>query len=395
MKNRKINVIGVGYIGSVISLYLAKRDYEVTGIDKLDDLLDKKEWFNRYTDIENKIEENVLGQIEVSTQYEDVKTGVSVVCVDTPSGHESADLTNVKSALTDLAKQIEPDHTIILRSTLPPRTSKDTLIPLIEEESGLEYDEEFNFCYAPEFIRGGTGLEDLENPSKTVMSGNNEAIEVFKQIFPVSENSYETSMEVAEAVKCFDNVFHGLKISLANESGRLGRELGFNPNKVMEIISSDERLNASAMYLEPGNSYGGPCLEKDIKILESEAKSSNTDTPVLSSINESNEEHNSWLVEQVEKKNPETVGLIGATYKKDFNSLVNSPCLEMASQLEERGFKVIVYEPEVDIDGFIQDDMNSIRSETDIWIIFNLTDEVKRAKNDFKGDIIDLSDFSF
>jgi len=395
MENRKVNVIGVGYIGSVISLHLAKRDYEVTGIDKLEDILDKEEWFDRYTDIESKIEEKHLNQIEVSTQYEELKPGVSVVCVDTPSGQKSADLTNVKSALSDLAEQIEHSHTIILRSTLPPRTGKDTLIPLIEEKSGLKYGEGFNFCYAPEFIRGGTGLEDLENPSKTVMSGNKRAIEVFKQIFPVSENSYRTSMEVAEAVKCFDNVFHGLKISLANESGRLGRELGFNPNKVMEIISSDERLNASAMYLEPGNSYGGPCLEKDIKILESEAKSSNTETPVLSSINESNEKHNSWLVERVEKKDPETVGLIGATYKKDFNSLVNSPCLKMASQLEEKEFNVVIYDPEVNIEGFNQADIEAINSETDIWIIFNLTDEVKRAKNDFEGDIIDLSDFSF
>lgn len=392
MSEKKINVVCVGYIGSVISVFLAQRGFEVTGIDKQEEVLNKTEWFNRYNDI--GADEEELANIETSTNYEDLDGEISVLCVDTPVEEVSVDLTNIKSALRSLAENMESGHTIIIRSTLPPGRTRKELIPLIEEESGLEYKKGFNLSYAPEFVRGGKGLVDIENPSKVVVSGNKEAKQVFKKIFPKTNNFYETSIETAEAVKCFDNVFHGLKISLANESGRLGEEIGFDSNKVMDILASDQLLNISDMYMDPGAPYGGPCLSKDIGILDREAEKNNTEIPLISSINRSNSEHGQWIVNKIGDKDPSSIGLIGAAYKKDFNSKVNSPCLDIAAELEERGYSVKIHDPEVSINRFEQSEIDELKN-ADICVIFNQIDEVGKFKSEFGGDIIDLSYFEF
>ncbi len=394
MEYQKINVIGVGYVGSIISLHLAQEGYEIIGVDKNEKVLSKEEWFSRYNDIDSHKEKKFLEKIKTTTDYQDLEGEVSILCVNTPVGEESADLSNIKDALEDLAGKIEKGHTIIIRSTLPPGATKSELIPLIQEKSGLEYGEGFHFCYAPEFVRGGTGLKDLKNPSKTVISGDKRGKEIFKQILPTLENTHETTIETAEATKCFDNAFHGLKISLANETGRMGREIGFNPNKVMEIISSDYKLNISDTYMSPGNAYGGPCLEKDIEILNNQARNSGTKTPVLSSINESNTYHNSWLVDKIKEIDPETVGLIGATFKDGFNSSKNSPCLDLASKLKKEGYNTLVYDSQIEIEGFKQTDLSEI-AEADIWIIFNEKDSISELREDFSGNIIDLSNFEF
>lgn len=393
MADKTVNIIGTGYIGSLIALHLADKGYRVMAVDKDEEVLEKERWFNRYDDIGAEATSRRLEKIETTTSYDDIQGSTSIVCVNTPPGDESADISNVKASIRELGSKAGPEHRIILRSTIPPGTCRSELLPLLEE-SGLELGKNLHFCYSPEFIRGGTGLKELRDPSKMVLAGDEKGIESFKQLFPLTENLYHTGFEEAEAVKYFDNAFHGLKISLANECGRLGEELGFEPSKVMEIISSDYRLNISDVYMTPGASYGGPCLEKDIEILQDEAKGSDTETPVISSINQSNEEHNSWLVEKINDREPGSVALIGATYKEGFNSLTNSPSLKLAESLDRNDHQIMIYEPEVDIEEFRQVDAGEL-NEADIWIVFNKTEDIENLKEKFDGDIIDLQDFSF
>lgn len=395
MSSRRITVIGLGYLGSVTAVHLADAGYRVTGIDTDEAVRDAGDWLRRYNDIAAELADAHLDLIDTSTDYDDITGDVSIVGVNTPAGERAADLSNIKDALRRLARRIDPGHTIILRSTLPPGACVDELIPLVESESGLRYGEDLHFCYAPEFMRGGAGLEDIREPSKTVISGDETGMAVFREVFPVSDNVHETSIATAEAVKCFDNVFHGLKISFANESGRLGRELGFDPVTVMDVITSDEKLNISDMYLSPGHAYGGPCLSKDITILQRAAASAGVETPILSAVNESNSQHAAWVVDMVASRAPDTVGLVGATYKEGFNSLANSPCLDVAARLESRGHDVLIHDPHVEVDGFPQADMATLADETELWVVFNAVDSLDRLREDYDGDVIDLSAFSF
>lgn len=394
MNTKNINVVGVGYIGSVISVHLAGNGYEVLGIDKNEEVINKESWFSRYNDIDSCLNQEILDRIETTTSYSEIYSEVTIVCVNTPAGDNSANLSNLKNAVSDLGDNLVSGHTVILRSTVPPKTTDEVIIPLLEERSGLKYEEDFHLCYAPEFIRGGTGIEDFTNPSKTVISGDEEGKKIFRKIFPISANLHETSIATAEAIKYFDNVFHGLKISLANECGRIGQEIGIKPAKVMEVISSDDHLNASDMYMDPGKAFGGPCLYKDIKIIDDEAEIHNTNAPVISSINESNREHNLWIIEKIEERNPRSVGIIGAKYKEKFNSTDRSPSLTVASQLQNKISEVLVYDPDLELEEFNQADRKRIK-KADLWVIFNSVNNIEEMKSEFQGDIVDLANFSF
>jgi GDP-mannose 6-dehydrogenase len=162
----------------------------------------------------------------------------------------------------------------------------------------------------------------------------------------------------------------------------------------MDVISSDYKLNMSDMYMTPGKSFGGPCLTKDIQVLENEAEKNNTETPVISSINESNDQHNSWIVQKILDKKPDSVGIIGATYKEGFNSVVNSPALTVANDLRDRVGEVMIHDPKIEIEEFQQVGKQKV-IETDILIIFNQIDNLEELKTGFNGDIVDLTDFSF
>lgn len=388
-----VNVIGTGYIGSLVALQAADTGHEVLCVDKNEMVLDTEHWFSRYNDLDRESNTKRLEKIESTTDCSNVEGKTSIVCVNTPEQNNEADLSNLKAALRDLSSNIEEGHHIILRSTVPPSTSESELIPLIEDLSGLNRGEDFKFCYSPEFIRGGSGLQELKEPSKVVVAGDTEAIESYNSIFPEVENSYRTDIRSAEAVKYFDNVFHGLKVSIANECGRLGSELGFDPSKVMEIISSDTLLNISDVYMNPGAPFGGPCLEKDIQALDGESRKARPRTPVLSSINQSNMEHLSWIVQKIEQAEASSVGLIGATYKPGFDSTVKSPCLRGANLLEPQFEDVLIYDPLVNIEDHKQVGADKIE-EADILVVFNKVDGFSEIRESYTGKIIDVASFS-
>ncbi len=387
-----VNIIGVGYIGTVISCYLTEKEYQINGIDKNPDVLNKDSWFRRFSDIESNLKKANLDLVTTSTSYKDIDgDSVSIICVDTPT-NENGELylSNLKDSIESLSKEVNNGHTIIVRSTILPGTSEEVIIPLIEERSGMKVGEDIYYGYAPEFVRGGSGIEDIKNPSKQVIAGDKEAAETFQNLFPYEE-TFETDLRTAEGLKYFDNVFTGLKVSLANEVGRAGESLNFDAKKVMEILVSDTKLNISEEYLKPGNSFGGPCLKKDISALNNKI-SSKAELPIVSSIIESNKTHTSWIISQItSKKDVEVVGLVGATYKEDFNSLEQSPYLKVKKELEEKGYQTETYSP------ILKDSIDSIPREelleTDLIVVFNSVSGLEEIKEEFDGSIIDLSNF--
>lgn len=391
-----VNIVGTGYIGSVISVYLAKNGKKILALDKNDGILEKREWFNRYDDLESHINSKYLDRIETTTNYDELNGSIHIICINTPIAENSIDLTYLKSGIEDLAKILEKNDKVIVRSTILPGTSQNKLIPVLENISGLERGKDFSYCYSPEFVRGGTGLEDFENPPKQVVAGDNEALDAVKQIFPTCRNRFKTDLRTAEAVKYFDNIFHGLKISLANEAGRLGVENDFDPQKVMDIIASDEKLNMSSQYMDPGAAFGGSCIQKDISALEKKAAKKDVDVPVISAINESNNSHNSWKVSLVEELNGvEKVGIIGISYKSGFNSTAESPGFKVAKKLEKEGFDVKTYDPLVEHKELNNVSKTKIRADSDALLILNRNEEVENIEEDFNGKVIDLASFDF
>ncbi len=388
-----VDVIGAGYVGTVIAAYLARDGRRVTAVDTDPAVTDTEAWFTRYDDLAAHVDGAMLDRVTTTTDYDDVTGRNAIICVDTPvDADDSIDLSHITDACRRLGGRLQDGSTVIVRSTVPPGTSTGTLVPLLEEASGMTRGDGFVYGYAPEFLRGGTGMEDFIDPTKQVFAGDAAAVNVCRELFPDARHTFETGVAEAEAAKYMDNVFHGMKVAFANEVGRMGASWGFDAGTVMDVLTSDREQNLSPAYLDPGASFGGPCLVKDITALHDTAREA-VDVPLLAAILESNTRHDDWVASVVADDGIETVGLVGLGYKPGCAALTHSPALRVAERLRDRGLAVVGHDPAVDDSPVEQVDADALTTEADALVVFHADGRAEAAVDEFDGPVLDLGAF--
>jgi GDP-mannose 6-dehydrogenase len=154
-------------------------------------------------------------------------------------------------------------------------------------------------------------------------------------------------IETAEIIKYVNNSYHALKVTFANEIGRICKTLNIDSSKVMQLFCLDTRLNISSYYFKPGFSYGGSCLPKDLKALTTIGLANGLKLPVLESIEESNQNHTDSVINLVTNKNGKKVGILGIAFKEGTDDLRYSPILKVIEGLMDKGYAIKVYDPYV------------------------------------------------
>jgi GDP-mannose 6-dehydrogenase len=143
------------------------------------------------------------------------------------------------------------------------------------------------------------------------------------------------------------NAFHALKITFANEIGRISQALGIDSHEVMRLVCADTRLNISTAYLKPGFAFGGSCLPKDLRALTSIAKQHDLVVPMLSSLLASNRVHIDHAVDKILKLGRPKVGMLGLSFKTGTDDLRESPLVLVAKRLIGEGCELRIFDPEV------------------------------------------------
>jgi GDP-mannose 6-dehydrogenase len=241
--------------------------------------------------------------------------------------------------------------TVVIRSTVIPGTVEKTLIPILEQHSGKKSGADFGVCMNPEFLREGTSLEDFHNPPNTVIGeldsrSGDALVELYRSIpGPV----FRTPIRVAEMVKYANNTFHALKVSFANEIGNFCKEMAIDSHKVMDIFCQDQKLNLSPYYLKPGFAFGGSCLPKDLRALTYEARTLDVETPVLSSILESNRAQVLKVARKLMEFKGRSLGFLGLSFKGGTDDLRESPIVELIELLIGKGFSIRIYDRHVSL----------------------------------------------
>jgi GDP-mannose 6-dehydrogenase len=297
------------------------------------------------------------GRVSVTSNAADAMrdTELTFVCVGTPSAaNGSQDLT----AILRLAEQIgaalklkEEFHTIVIRSTVQPGTVEEKMEPILERASGKKAGVDFGVCFQPEFLREGSSIRDYDHPPYTIVGGNCEAaVNAVREVFQHLDTRFlVTSIRVAEALKMSCNAFHALKITFANEIGRVSQSMGIDPHEVMRLVCADKRLNISPAYLKPGFAFGGSCLPKDLRALTNIAKQNDIELPMLSSLLTSNRVHIDHAVERILKLGRPKVGMLGLSFKTGTDDLRESPLVLVAKRLLGEGCELRIFDPEVQL----------------------------------------------
>src|SRR5262249_42409098 len=158
---------------------------------------------------------------------------------------------------------------------------------------------------------------------------------------------FSVPLEVAEAIKYTDNAFHAMKITFANEVGRVWESAGADPTRVMEIVASDAKLNLSPVYLRPGFAFGGSCLPKDLRALTAAARERNVRIPMLDAVLRSNEVPIDRALEAVIATGARRVALLGLAFKPGTDDLRESPLLVLAKRMFGEGLLLAIRDPAV------------------------------------------------
>jgi GDP-mannose 6-dehydrogenase len=353
-----ISIFGLGYVGCVSIGCLAKNGHHVIGVDvsqvKVDQINAGKATIIE-KDIDHIIaEQRAKGNIEATTDSKEaiLKTDITIVAVGTPSsdkGHLNLNYIFKVAEVAGLALKEKKDfHIIAIRSTIMPGTC-DKFATIVEEASGKKRNVDFAIVDNPEFLREGTAVEDYYNPPLTLIgSDNSQAAETVASLYrQLPGEVIITDLKIAEIMKYVNNTFHALKISFGNEIGNICSEMGIDSHKVMEIFCKDKQLNISSYYFKPGFAFGGSCLPKDLKGLQTLAHDLYVNVPVIDSINKSNELQITRAVDIIQHTQKKRIGFLGLSFKAGTDDLRNSPAVAVVETLLGKGYSVKIYDKHI------------------------------------------------
>ncbi len=349
-------IVGLGPVGTVSGACFAKQGFNVIGVDINEDRVNNLT-AGKAPFVEPDLDEIVAEVVEQNkfSATTDLKCAaqnseIIMIAVGTPTADSGPDLSYVKSVAKSLGEAFAQKTTgkpiVVIRSTVPPGTMEDVVVPIIEKESGLKAGEDFFVASNPEFLREGSAIDDFFNTSRIVVGANNEeaAGRIFELYKDVSGERMAVPIKTAEFAKYVDNSWHALKIAFANEIARVAVGFGGDPKKTAEVFLADDKLNISGHYLRPGAPFGGSCLPKDTRGLCWLAGQYEVKIPTISHIMESNESRIDEIVQLVMSSKPKKVGILGLAFKAGVDDLRESPALYVAEKLREQGVEVLAHD---------------------------------------------------
>jgi len=358
----KVAVVGLGYVGTVTAACVAANGHDVRGVDvdaaKVDEIR-----AGRSPVAEPGLDELVAqavtgGTLHATTSCIDAldEADMSLVCVGTPSTvRGGTDLSYVRRAVDDIVAALRivtppasGQHSVVIRSTVPPGTVEDLVTPALT--SGLAGTGiSLGAAMCPEFLREGTGIADFfASPFVVVGTSDPRVAEAVTNLLGfLGQPVRVVDIRIAEALKYTCNAFHATKVSFANEVSRLLRLVGVDSREVMSLFCEDNVLNISPAYLRPGFAFGGSCLPKDLRSLLHLARMNGADLPLLASTLATNALVISEVVDRVVASDARAVALLGLSFKMNTDDLRESPNVELAERLIGKGFDVHIFDPVV------------------------------------------------
>jgi UDP-N-acetyl-D-glucosamine dehydrogenase len=350
----KVGIIGMGYVGLPLAVAFAETGHEVFGVE-LDPArvasLDRGESY--VGDISSGRLQAVKERLHATTRYADLaRVDAAVIAVPTPlTPNREPDLSMLEDAAARLGEVLQQGQLVVLESTTYPGTTRERLVPILEEHSGLKAGEAFNVAFSPERVDPGRTDYTLRNTPK-VVGGLTPACleralqfyaEVCDHLIPVSRP------EAAELTKLLENVFRSVNIALVNELAILCDRMGID---VWEVVDAAATKPYGFMRFDPGPGMGGHCLPVDPFYLAWKAREYDMPTEFIELAGEVNQAMPYHCVEKVSRAlndhakavRGSKIAIIGVSYKSGVGDLRESPALKIIRMLRERGANVVFHD---------------------------------------------------
>ncbi len=351
-----IGIVGLGYVGLPLAVAFAEAGEDVVGVDvdggKIAGLRAGR---SHIEDIPPERLTASLDRMEFTTRAVDLhETEAILVCVPTPlNRNREPDLGPLLGAARALASVMAKGQLIVLESTTFPGTTRDHLVPLLEE-SGLVAGSDFSLAFSPERVDPGRTDWTLRNTPKVVGGLTPECTERALEVYGrVCETLVPVSTpEVAEMAKLLENIFRSVNIALVNELAMLADRMRID---IWEVVDAAASKPFGFMRFEPGPGMGGHCLPVDPFYLTWKAREYDMVTEFIELAGKVNKQMPYFCLEKIERALNDAgkpvrgsrIMLVGVSYKAGVGDLREAPALKILELLQERGGDVAYHDPHV------------------------------------------------
>lgn len=356
-ERKKVAVIGLGFVGLPLSVMLAEKGFDVTGVDRDQKKVTLLQGSKSYIgDIEDTKLSKVIesGLFHATTNFDEIKeVSAIIICVPTPlTKQKTPDLRFIVSAGEEIKKRLQKGQLVILESSTFPGTTKEVLLPQLEE-SGLEVGEDFFLANSPERIDPGNMTYLVEEIPKIIGGVTKECqaralalySEIYQKVIPVS------STEAAELTKLLENSFRFINISFINELAILCDQLKID---IWEVIGAAATKPYGFTPFYPGPGIGGHCIPVDPIYLQWKFQQLETSSDFITISDSINKKMVDYIVNRTEELLKPTKPLssahlliYGVTYKKDVADIRDSSALELLEHFNQKGATVSYHDPYV------------------------------------------------
>lgn len=401
----KVSVVGLGYVGLTVSACLSDLGHMIIGLDIDDDKIKKIQKGNFIINEEN-INEILLKNISenkiswtVDYDFALGNSDIVFICVDTPIDTNGMlymdNIYNVAKRIGRFLNENNKYLTIVIRSTVNPGTNQKVKNLLTKGISDIHNQKRFDIVSNPEFLREGSAVRDFYNPPYTVIgTKSDKSIQIMKNLYSkIAGEMVVVEPNIAELIKIVNNSFHALKVSFANEIGRLCKEMKIDSKKLMDLFVKDKKLNISSYYLKPGFAYGGSCLSKDLESLNTIINKFKVTAPILSNVSLSNEIHINYIADRIIKEQKDKVGIYGLAFKAGTADLRSSASLDLAEILIKKNIDLTIFDSNLNKESLLCDSsiseihniiynqlepsLENFAKSLDILVLINIDDNIE------------------
>jgi UDP-N-acetyl-D-glucosamine dehydrogenase len=315
-----------------------------------------------------------------TSDYEELSAADAVIiAVPTPlTPNREPDLGALVSSATALAGVLRKDQLVVLESTTYPGTTRERLVPMLEE-SGLKAGEDFFVAFSPERIDPGRKDFTMRNTPKVVGADGPEAAVRARELYEtVCDQVIEVSApEPAEMTKLLENIFRAVNIALVNELAVICDRMGID---VWEVVDAAATKPFGFMPFKPGPGLGGHCLPVDPFYLSWKAREYGVSAEFVELAGRTNQNMPRFCVERtvetlnrfgVATSNAE-VAILGVSYKPDVGDLRESPALSIMEQLRDLGATLSYSDPHIaELPGFglVSEPLDQVLPRADLVVI--------------------------
>lgn len=350
-KEKKLAVIGLGYVGLPIALEFSKK-ISVIGFDINEDRINlMKQGIDPSNELDKEAFENC--DIHFTTDLEVLKTAnFYIVAVPTPvDEHNVPDLRPVTKASETIGKVLKSGDYVVFESTVYPGCTEEDCLPIIEKLSGLTVCTDFKLGYSPERINPGDKDHTLTSIIKVVSGCDEISLDVIAKVYEMVVDAgvhKASSIKVAEAAKIIENTQRDLNIALMNELSVIFDKMNINTYEVLEAAGTKWNF----LKFQPGL-VGGHCIGVDPYYLTHKSKELGYDSQVILAGRAINDGMGSYVAKKVLQHIIQNSGnvkqakvlVMGATFKENVSDIRNSKIADVVKELQSYSLNVHVTDP--------------------------------------------------